>query len=296
MEEKTVFDDILEIFNKANSEEDFGIDAIGAILTLPDDQFKLLSEIFLIELEKSMSSTSDKLLLQKAIKDSGKSIDEIIELQQNVLKEIDEELKEELSKEKLDFLKRMMTIITNLFAEAEGTSKTILTIPIELCRENAVMPTYAHDTDAAMDIYCCEDITINPGETVIVPTGIKTAIPKGYALLIQPRSGQSAKTKLRIANTPGLIDSGYRDEIGVIIENIEQPIQDIDYRFHEGDSTIKPQIIIDSILHGKSYTLEKGQRIAQMRLVEAPTVSWMKVENIGEIEGDRGGGFGSSGK
>ena len=296
MEEKAIFDDILEIFREASSEEDFGIDAIGAILALPDDQFKLMSEIFLIELEKSMSSTSDKLLLQKAIKDSGKSIDEIIDLQQNVLKEIDEELKEELSKEKLDFLKRMMTIITNLFAEAEGTSKTILTIPIELCRENAVMPTYAHDTDAAMDIYCCEDITINPGETVIVPTGIKTAVPKGYALLIQPRSGQSAKTKLRIANTPGLIDSDYRGEIGVIIENIEQPIQDIDYHFYGEDSTIKPQIIIDSILHGKSYTLEKGQRIAQMRLVEAPTVSWMKVENIGEIEGDRGGGFGSSGK
>ena len=296
MEEKAIFDDILEIFREASSEEDFGIDAIGAILALPDDQFKLMSEIFLIELEKSMSSTSDKLLLQKAIKDSGKSIDEIIDLQQNVLKEIDEELKEELSKEKLDFLKRMMTIITNLFAEAEGTSKTILTIPIELCRENAVMPTYAHDTDAAMDIYCCEDITINPGETVIVPTGIKTAVPKGYALLIQPRSGQSAKTKLRIANTPGLIDSDYRGEIGVIIENIEQPIQDIGYHFYGGDSTIKPQIIIDSILHGKSYTLEKGQRIAQMRLVEAPTVSWMKVENIGEIEGDRGGGFGSSGK
>ena len=89
---------------------------------------------------------------------------------------------------------------------------------------------------------------------------------------------------------------GYRDEVGVIIENIEQPIQDIDYRFYEGDSTTKPQIIIDSILHGKSYTLEKGQRIAQMRLVEAPTVSWMKVDDIGEIEGNRGGGFGSSGK
>ena len=89
---------------------------------------------------------------------------------------------------------------------------------------------------------------------------------------------------------------GYRDEIGVIIENIEQPIQDIDYRFYEGDSTTNPQIIIDSILHGKSYTLEKGQRIAQMRLVEAPTVSWIKVDDIGKIEGDRGGGFGSSGK
>ena len=294
--DETVFDNIMDIFSEIENNDNFGIEEIGALLALPDEQFNILSEIFLQELEKSINNPTDKILLQEAMRQSGKTVEEFAKLQEEVIKEIDEKLSNTLPKNKLDFLKRMMTIITNLFAEAEGTSKTILTIPIELCRENAIMPTYAHDTDAAMDIYCCEDITINPGETVIVPTGIKTAIPKGYALLIQPRSGQSVKTKLRVANTPGLIDSGYRDEIGVIIENIEQPIQDIDYRFYEGDSTTNPQIIIDSILHGKSYTLEKGQRIAQMRLVEAPTVSWMKVDNIREIEGDRGGGFGSSGK
>ena len=293
---ETVFDNIMDIFSEIENDDNFGIEEIGALLVLPDEQFNILSEIFLQELEKSINNPADKILLQEAMQQSGKTVEEFAKLQEEVIKEIDEKLSNTLPKNKLDFLKRMMTIITNLFAEAEGTSKTILTIPIELCRENAIMPTYAHDTDAAMDIYCCEDITINPGETVIVPTGIKTAIPKGYALLIQARSGQSVKTKLRIANTPGLIDSGYRDEIGVIIENIEQPIQDIDYRFYEGDSTTKPQIIIDSILHGKSYTLEKGQRIAQMRLVEAPTVSWMKVDDIGKIEGNRGGGFGSSGK
>ena len=294
--DETVFDNIMNIFSEIENDDNFGIEEIGALLALPDEQFNILSEIFLQELEKSINNPTDKILLQEAMRQSGKTVEEFAKLQKEVIKEIDEKLSNTLPKNKLDFLKRMMTIITNLFAEAEGTSKTILTIPIELCRENAIMPTYAHDTDAAMDIYCCEDITINPGETVIVPTGIKTAIPRGYALLIQPRSGQSVKTKLRVANTPGLIDSGYRDEIGVIIENIEQPIQDIDYRFYEGDSTTKPQIIIDSILHGKSYTLEKGQRIAQMRLVEAPTVSWMKVDDIREIEGDRGGGFGSSGK
>lgn len=294
--DETVFDNIMDIFSEIENDDNFGIEEIGALLALPDEQFNILSEIFLQELEKSINNPADKILLQEAMRQSGKTVEEFAKLQEEVIKEIDEKLSNTLPKNKLDFLKRMMTIITNLFAEAEGTSKTILTIPIELCRENAIMPTYAHDTDAAMDIYCCEDITINPGETVIVPTGIKTAIPKGYALLIQPRSGQSVKTKLRVANTPGLIDSGYRDEIGVIIENIEQPIQDIGYHFYGGDSTTKPQIIIDSILHGKSYTLEKGQRIAQMRLVEAPTVSWMKVNDIGKIEGDRGGGFGSSGK
>lgn len=205
--DETVFDNIMDIFSEIENDDNFGIEEIGALLALPDEQFNILSEIFLQELEKSINNPADKILLQEAMRQSGKTVEEFAKLQEEVIKEIDEKLSNNLPKNRLDFLKRMMTIITNLFAEAEGASKTILTIPIELCRENAIMPTYAHDTDAAMDIYCCEDITINPGETVIVPTGIKTAIPKGYALLIQPRSGQSVKTKLRVANTPGLIDS-----------------------------------------------------------------------------------------
>ena len=141
-----------------------------------------------------------------------------------------------------------------------------------------------------MDIYAPEEYTIPPGDTIIIPTGIKCAVPQGYALLIQPRSGQSAKTKLRIANTPGLIDSGYRDEIGVIVENIEPKIKDIEYEFNDDGS-----INIKSVLYGDTYTITKGQRFAQMRLVEAPTAALFPVSNIGEIEGDRGGGFGSSG-
>lgn len=76
---------------------------------------------------------------------------------------------------------------------------------------------------------------------------------------------------------------GYRDEVGVIIENIESPIVGV------GDDP-------DGTLYGRAYTIEKGQRIAQLRLVEVPTINWVKVENIQEIEGDRKGGFGSSGK
>lgn len=289
--DETAFDNILEVFGDINDDENFGLEAIGAMLSLPDEQFDLMSELFLQELEKSMSNPSDRILLQQTMRETGKSVEDFAQLQEDVLKEIDEKMGDELPQNKLDFLKRMMTIITNLFMEAEGTAKTVLSIPIELCRDDATMPTYAHEGDAAMDIYCCEDVTINPGQTVIVPTGIKVAIPKGYALLIQPRSGQSVKTKLRVANTPGLIDSGYRDEIGVIIENIEQPIQDLQYDFLESG-----KIVVRSIEHGKPYTLEKGQRIAQMRLVEVPSIAWMKVENISEIGGDRGGGFGSSGK
>lgn len=141
-------------------------------------------------------------------------------------------------------------------------------IPIELCNKNAVLPTYAHETDGAMDVYAVEDVELSPNKTSIIKTGLKVAIPEGYALLIQPRSGMSAKTGLRVANSPGLIDSGYRGEIGVILHNTDSNCE---------------------------YTLSKGTRIAQMRLVEVPKIEWEECTDISKIEGDRGGGFGSTG-
>lgn len=190
---------------------------------------------------------------------------------------------------KKDFLKKIYLITANKLQEFVKNQNKVIHIPCEL-EEGVNLPVYAHKTDAGLDIYAKEEITITPGETKIIGTGIKTAIPEGYAILIQPRSGQSVKTKLRIANTPGLIDSGYRDEIGVIIENIEPPFKDIDYEFDD-----KGEIHIKSIEHGKAYTITEGQRFAQMRLVEVPKAEFVKVESVGEIGEDRGGGFGSSG-
>ena len=194
-----------------------------------------------------------------------------------------------LSNIKKDFLKKIYLITANKLQEFVKNQNKVIHIPCEL-EEGVNLPVYAHKTDAGLDIYAREEITITPGETKIIGTGIKTAIPEGYAILIQPRSGQSVKTKLRIANTPGLIDSGYRDEIGVIIENIEPPFKDIDYEFDD-----KGEIHIKSIEHGKAYTITEGQRFAQMRLVEVPKAEFVKVESVGEIGEDRGGGFGSSG-
>ena len=194
-----------------------------------------------------------------------------------------------LSETKKDFLKEIYTMASNQLSSIVSNLNSVVRIPCEMAEDMSV-PVYAHATDAGMDIYSPAEYTIAPGETVIIPTGIKVAIPEGYALLIQPRSGQSAKTKLRIANTPGLIDSGYRDEIGVIVENIEPPFKDIDYEF---DST--GEIHIKSILHGEAYTIAPGQRFAQMRLVQVPKAEFVQVESVGEIGEDRGGGFGSTG-
>ena len=194
-----------------------------------------------------------------------------------------------LSESKKDFLKEIYTMSSNQLEKIIGGETNMVRIPCELA-EGVKAPVYAHKTDAGMDIYARDEITLGPGETKIIGTGIKAAIPEGYALLIQPRSGQSAKTKLRIANTPGLIDAGYRDEIGVIMENIEPPFKDIDYEFDENG-----EIHIKSILHGEAYTIAPGQRFAQMRLVQVPQAEFVQVESVGEIGEDRGGGFGSTG-
>ena len=194
-----------------------------------------------------------------------------------------------LSPTKIDFLKEITTASINKMRELMGIAESVVTIPCEL-GEGISIPSYAHETDAGLDIYSPSEYTIGPGETVIIPTGIKVAIPDGYAILIQPRSGQSVKTKLRVANTPGLIDSGYRDEIGVIVENIEPPFKDIDYEFDDNG-----EIHIKSILHGQSYTIAEGQRFAQMRLVKVPKANFVQVSSVSEVGEDRGGGFGSSG-
>ena len=264
-----------------------GLDMFESLLNLSDEEFETLRPSFLgvfvntlneIEMEKEfyvLLATNDY---------TPESLEQEFTTAQNTINEIDF-----LSQPKKDFLKELCIITMNKLQEMIGHSNKLVYIPCELA-EGVQLPTYAHKTDAGLDIYAREEITIAPGDTKIIGTGIKMAIPEGYAILIQPRSGQSVKTKLRIANTPGLIDSGYRDEIGVIIENIEPPFKDIDYEFDDNG-----EIHIKSILHGESYTIAEGQRFAQMRLVQVPQANFTQVESVGEIGEDRGGGFGSTG-
>jgi dUTP pyrophosphatase len=115
-------------------------------------------------------------------------------------------------------------------------------------------------------VFANETVTLNGGDTVIVKTGIKVAIPIGYEIQIRPRSGLSYKTGLRVANAPGTIDSDYRGEVGVIMYNTSD----------------------------ENITIFKGDKIAQMVLSEVPMIKWNEVESLDETE--RGeGGFGSTG-
>ena len=267
-----------------------GFEELGAILALPDDAFALIGPVFLDELQKAMNNTQDKLILVSALNASGMKLEDLMAQYHQICNEIDNNLSVELSLPKRDFIKQALAITYNAIGEADGIPRRIVNVPIELTSEDAKIPTYAHVGDGALDLYAPADYTINPGETVVIPCDIKVALPYGYAFLIHPRSGLSAKSKLRVANSIGLVDSQYKGNIGVIIENVDAPIKDITYEFDENGRPI-----ITSILHGKSYTISKGERFAQMRLVEVPTASFFQVESVAGMGDDRGGGFGSSG-
>lgn len=283
-----IFEELSKKFEEINPELG-GFDEIGMLLALPDEQFNVLAPIFIAELEKSLNNVSDKLILAQAFNASGVKIEEVRDNFVQLTNEIDGQLGETLTPVKRDFLKRMISITYNALSDTEGVTKRVIQVPLEKCREGAKVPTYANIGDAAVDLYAVKEITLQPGEQKIIPTGLKVELPLGYGLLVQPRSGLSARTKLRICNTPGLIDSGYRGEIGVICENTANKIEDIEYEFDDDGN-----IIIKSILHGASITIGKGERFAQMRLVEVPTAAYYEVEKVHETERGQKG-FGSSG-
>ena len=288
-QKQNAFEVLLAEINKLNPSLG-GFDEMAMLLTLPDEQFGIIAPVFLSELEKSLNNVEDKIFIAQAVNAAGQKVEDIQKLYLEIINSIDSQFAEVLSPYKRDFLKRMMAISYNCIAETEGVVKRVVQIPIELTSTDAKIPTYAHLGDGAVDLYSPADYTIKPGETVIIPCDIKVALPYGYAFLIHPRSGTSAKTKLRVANSVGLVDSQYQGVIGVIIENIEPPIKDITYEF---DDSGRP--ILTSVLHGQSYTISKGERFAQMRLVEVPTASFFAVNSVDGIGDDRGGGFGSSG-
>lgn len=156
---------------------------------------------------------------------------------------------------------------------------------IEICREGATLPKYANPGDAGMDVYAAEEAVIKPGETVAIPTGLKVAIPEGYEIQVRPRSGISLKTPIRVANSPGTIDSGYRDELCIIMSNTSESCSNGDEEY-----------TIESKGNKKgTYRIRKGDRIAQIVLQAVPRMKLTIVDSVGSIGANRGGGFGSTG-
>lgn len=288
-EKKSYIEQLLGDLKNLNS-EDAGMELIAALLNLDDENFENLAGVYLLEMQKSLSSSKTQMTMAQMLDSEGITLEQLRQDFEKNISKIDSELGDILSDKKRDFLRQVMILVYNSVAETEGISKKIIQIPIEKCHDDAKIPVYANLTDAGADLYAIEDIVIAPGETVLVPTGLKVAIPRGYEIQVRPKSGRALKTKMRVANTPGTIDSGYRDEIKVIIDNIEPPFKDINYHFDD-----EGKVIIDFILHGSSYSISKGDKFAQLVLSEVPKMDFVEVESVSKYTGNRGGGFGSTG-
>src|SRR5690625_2166426 len=185
-------------------------------------------------------------------------------------------------------------------ANAEFSSQSI-SVGFKRLSDEATIPTKAHHTDSGFDLYASEDVIIEPGETVIVPTGIAVELPKGFEAQIRPRSGVTAKTKLRVKL--GTIDNGYTGEIGVIVDNFRYTKDGVDILNGEVAASISRQVdTIDgnTITLNKSYKafpylIRKGDRIAQLVVQALPEVTAVEIDGFTE-ESERGeGGFGSTG-
>ena len=264
------------------------LEAIGGLLNLPEDKFALLAPGVLDSYLRSLNNANTRLLFAQAINANGATVEDMVQNFAQLGQKID--TLESFSAQKKDFLKQLVNGLGNCISETQGVAKKYIQIPYEKCREGARMPEYAHIDDSGMDLYALEDYTIHPGETKLIPTGLKFAIPNGYELQIRPKSGRCLKTKLRVANTPATIDAGFRGEVCVIVENVEAPIQDITYEF---DNDGHP--IITSILHGEDYYIHKGEKFAQLVLAEVPKASFYLVDKVMEDTERADGGFGSTG-
>ena len=132
----------------------------------------------------------------------------------------------------------------------------------------AVVPARAYEGDAGLDLAACEHVVLAPGERAAVRTGLAVAIPDGYAGFVQPRSGLAARHGLTVVNAPGLVDSGYRGEVMVILLNTDRE---------------------------RPFAVEPGMRIAQLVVLSVPDVRLREVAELpGSERGERG--HGSSGR
>ncbi len=142
----------------------------------------------------------------------------------------------------------------------------MIELPITRLHEDAVVPERAYAGDAGLDLAACERVELGPGQRTVVGTGLAVAIPEGYAGFVQPRSGLAARHGLSVVNSPGLVDSGYRGELRVVLLNTDA---------------------------SEAFVVEPGMRIAQLVVLPVPGIDLVEVDELPASErGVRG--FGSS--
>jgi len=142
----------------------------------------------------------------------------------------------------------------------------VIELAFHRLRDDAIVPVRAYPGDAGLDLAACDRVELGPGERAVVATGLAVAVPDGYAGFVQPRSGLASRHGISVVNAPGLIDSGYRGEVRVVLLNTDRT---------------------------ETFVVEPAMRIAQLVVLEVPQLELVETEELpGSERGLRG--FGSS--
>lgn len=248
-------------------------DIIDSIMAIPEEQ---LNSTVIESMQGMLSGAITPIIREQSIQQvltkyknlnySRGQVKNEVESIKTIINNVIEDLKPSLMKRTL--LDSVFKIFYDIFDEAANHYLTYdFELPITL-EKDATIPTYAHETDAAADLYAADTVTLPAHSTSnMVRTGVHIGLPEGWMAMIFPRSSIGAKTGLRLSNIAGVIDSGYRGPLGVLYDNISD----------------------------SDYTINAGDRIAQLLVMPSYHFRAEIVETLDDT--DRGqGGFGSSGK
>lgn len=248
---------------------DGDMDNFFKIIDLPDEKFDQVYPQMRDVFTQTFKSSEFQADVIRNAKVYSQLNDIDIEAEKSAVEELIQDIKNDdtLNNNKKDLLVNIIESSALATYELFEVPRERIEVKIQKINDNAKIPEYAHPTDAGADIFASKTVTFEAGETKIVPTGIKVAIPTGYEIQIRPRSGMSFKTGMRIANAPGTIDSDYRGEVGVIMTNT----------------------------YNASWTIMQGDKIAQMVIAPVPMIKWIETDNLDDTERGQGG-FGSTDK
>ena len=254
------------------------VSALEEIMATDDDKFVLVKDLALQTMSMTLvgaqaeNTASQIVMANKAAGVSRFQIMEMGEYTKGVMyKVITEEFKTryQFNADKCEFLDKMYSLVENYCDKIiELWDLETPTVYVERLQDNAKLPTYVSGGAQGADIYACKDVTIPANSFgTIISTGLAMALPYGWALAVRPRSGMSCKTHIRIANAPGTIDTDYKDEIGIIVDNFSN----------------------------EDYEIKAGDRIAQFVLERNYQANFVETDNVRQYGEDRGGGFGHTG-
>ena len=241
-----------------------GLAEICDFANLPDEQFAEIHTYITVGIENAYADPSFKKEL-KRLTDSLSPED--YQMMMVTFGTITEEIsKLDCLEEKKSFLNLIMNSMSAGIIEMYADPYDIV-VPIQFFGDANEVPVYAHSTDAGADVFAAQDVII-PANCFgySISLGFAFALPRGWQAEARPRSGLSKKTRMRISNTPGTIDGGYRDELCLLVDNF-----------------------------GEELSFNRGDRICQLVLQPIYRMRFVPTANVKEIGEDRGGGFGSTG-